>query len=194
MAILAQSSASFTRAVSARQTFGVALPTVDPWTNLPEEYLAEVIVARTRHLNLATLGPFELESWVRARWPNPLLHLPRGIHPAFMGQEQRLLRVDYARVVHNRPDASLRRVAGMIRPLLTDLNVDEFARVELVNTSHPSWRQAVQVAGTAAAVVDAHWMVVAGNHRLIAQHLLGIGPFAFCEVGEIRWASGRGRP
>lgn len=161
---------------SARQNGGV---TYAPWTQLSDDYLQAVIRARRRHNDLVHLSRDDIEIWVREAWQTPhyldpaLLPLPGAAEEA-----KGLTSIDYSLVVHNRRDISQENVAGIVFSLIHEADVDEFAKARVCATTDPAWFRLRHRFPAVATVPPEGLLVLAGNHRLIAQHMLGIGPYA----------------
>ena len=164
-------------------------PPVEPWTEFTStDFLDSVLESRGRNAGLTELAQegddASLEQWVRVHWTMrgaycDSRHLPQpGAALARAFPEP----LDYSRVVHNRElegDEHVRRVANIVRGLLTNPFVDEFARGDVYLLEGPGldevWRGRLGHGGP----VPWRWSVEAGNHRIVAQHLIGVGPYAF---------------
>lgn len=133
----------------------------EPWTNLPDEdFLRDVLAARARH------GPLDDDGVKRL----VACSLPRSLPWGRWSYEStpnrasaRLIQVPFEHIVFGRSDvlADPFRIESIVRGLLHNPNVDEFSRASL-------WR---------SPAGHSFW-VEAGNHRLVAQHLLGMEPWA----------------
>lgn len=74
-------------------------------------------------------------------------------------------------------------MAYIVKALLTWPNVDEWARGEVYLLGGPGWGAAAK-RSKANPPATWLWSVESGNHRLIAQHILGIGPYAIVKDAE----------
>jgi hypothetical protein len=171
-------------------------PTVEPWTQLPSpRFLNDVLATRRRELALVAAAErgdiASVRAWVEERWPSEIQHVFSGHLPQPGPSTERPEPevIDYSRVVHNRPlvdDEHLERVANIVIFLMTWLNVDEFAEARVYLLDGPGWAEASKVSRV-TPIPRWRWSVEDGNHRLIAQHILGIGPYAVVRVSEGWW-------
>ena len=164
---------------------------VEPWSELPPPFLSEVLQARRRHARLLAARVDELEAWVEQSRPT-IVFQRDGCGPylepgSSSGNER--VQVLYVDVCHNRADIESLRVASLVHALLHGAHVDELANARLMRTSDPSWAVALDRHGYSAHDPLRHskWLVNTGNHRLLAQHLLGIAPFARADTQPPHW-------
>lgn len=163
----------------------------EPWSELPAAFLSEVLQARRQHARLLAAHLDELEAWVEQRRPTIVF---RGddcgpyLEPGLSSGSARV-RVVYADVCHSRADIQSSRVASLVQLLLHGTNVDELANARLLRTTDPSWLVALDRHGYPARDPLRHskWLVNTGNHRLLAQHLLGIAPFSRADSQVPQW-------
>jgi hypothetical protein len=163
----------------------------EPWSELPAAFLTEVLQARRRNERLLAAHLDDLEAWVEQRWPTIVSHGEgRGpyLEPGFSSGSARV-RVVYADVCHSRADIQSSRVASLVHFLLHGTNVDELANARLLRTTDPSWLVALDRLGYSAndPLRRSKWLVNTGNHRLLAQHLLGIAPFSRANSQVPQW-------
>ncbi len=139
-------------------------PSVEPWTELADDgFLKDVLAARGRHGTLVGRSLGDIERAIAPLLPVNLRWVHHGPPPPEATSKVTLRRITYSAVVHNRPDvlADPRRITRICHSLLNEPYVDEWADAQLV-----------PIQGT-----DDFW-VIEGNHRLVAQHVLGIHPWA----------------
>ena len=187
-------SPSHTSRSRTRQDEAMSDPSAQPWSDFASSaFLDEVLAARSREPDLtkACKGTdwTPVQAWVDSRWPTKFewadsRKLPQpGSAPSNTAPEK----IDYAGVVHNRPmneEDTAERVASIVAALLTLQNVDEAAMGEVNLLEGEGWSEAVDRLGDAPPSPDWLWSVECGNHRLVAQHLLGIGPYAVVRTAE----------
>jgi hypothetical protein len=152
----------------------------------------EVLEARRRESVLTDAAAREdsetVKAWVDERWPSKIETVFNGYLPqpgpalARSAPEA----VEYAGVVHNRfmdDEDGPERVARIVMALLTSPNVDEWARAEVYLLAGPGWNDAAKRSKVNPPTTWL-WSVESGNHRLIAQHTLSIGPYAIVRDAE----------
>ncbi len=164
-------------------------PPVEPWSKYSStDLLQAVLESRRRHADLTRLAQegddAALERWVRGQWPARMAHQDLSFLPRPGRAQSRDVPelLDYALVVHNRrldEDEDISRVAGNVRALLTTVDVDSLVQgvVYLLDDSSFEivWRGRLRH----SEPVPWRWLVEKGNHRILAQHLIGVGPYAF---------------
>jgi hypothetical protein len=132
----------------------------------------------------------ELTGWVESMtrpWQQPVAE--RAPIPEQSGPRRQVFtRLEPGAIAYTRtpePD----RVAWIIRRLLTFHQVDEFACGEVWPAHDQSWTDALDRRGyeDSSPVRRVRWFVHFGNHRLRAQELLGIGPYAYLVHQAVRW-------
>ena len=171
----------------------MSYPPIEPWTEYSShQFLYDVLSARLRESDLTAAAARDdsktVQDWVVERWPSKIEavfsgYLPQpGSAPPRPAPEV----IDYAGVVHNRSldeEEHPERVAYIVKALLTWPNVDEWARGEVYLLGGPGWGAAAK-RSKANPPATWLWSVESGNHRLIAQHILGIGPYAIVKDAE----------
>lgn len=170
------------------QTGPVDYPAVEPWTELPSnQFLEDVLDARRRETDLVAASVrddhIRVRAWVDSQWPSQIEyafsgHLPQ---PGPTTEKSAPETIEYASVVHNRPlneDDDRMRVAKIVMTLLKADNVDYWARAKVYHLGGPGWDDAAK-SSRVIPPAKWQWSVEDGNHRLIAQCFLGIGPYAY---------------
>jgi hypothetical protein len=162
-----------------RQDGYMAFEIPDMWTDLDPEFANEVRAARRRHQHLVGATEAVLVAWVEGHCPSNLLTLAPDQTPTAMssGQVKVFTRLDYPFVVHNR-NLSTPKLVSVVAALLTTHDPDDLAKADLLDTSDPTWVGALRANGAPSAATRCRWIVTEGNHRVVAQLVLGIGPFA----------------
>ena len=149
-----------------------------------------VFDARRRHPRLVAASRQKqsglVESWVHEHWPVVqsvvITSLPWYGGGSF---EEEPWAIDYAGVVHNRPmdtGDDFERVAGIVEEILAQRAIAWVALGEVVALCGSSWDEARRSRRGSSISEDWKWLVTEGNHRIVAQHLLGIGPFALVRI------------
>lgn len=145
-----------------------------------------VLDARRRHPRLVAASRRQrsglIESWVHEHWPI-VQSVDITSLPWYGGgsTQEEPSAIDYAGVVHNRPmdtEDDLERVADCVVEILTHQTIDWVVLGEVIALRGSSWEEARRARRGASFSEDWRWLVTEGNHRIIAQHQLGIGPFA----------------
>jgi len=159
---------------------------VSPFTDMEDRRLLEkALDARTHHPELVAMGRGDLVGWVEH-----VMAPPAFVDCALDGVdkfEDQPAVINYERLVHNRRDVDAVRVAEVVHHLLHQHNVDP--AVALVAELAPGpWARTLDDAEVPLdhRLRRASWYVVEGNHRAVAQHLLGIGVFARVSAEPVR--------
>jgi hypothetical protein len=172
-------------------------PFVAPWSAIPsQDFLKDVLTCRSREAFLVAAAKdgnvAEMQKFVRSKWPK-VVSLSDGQHlptPRARKASRDPEVLAYDGVVHNREldrEDDIISVINIVKFLLTRDNVDEFAQASVYTTSGQDWESAWYKHNATVPNTSWRWYVMSGNHRLIAQHVLGIGPYAFIRVVE-KWS------
>jgi hypothetical protein len=155
-------------------------------------FLDEVLAARVREPELLKASKRDdfafVQSWVDSRWPSKIEWMSHADlpHPGRAPRPSMSESIVYDRVVHNRAmdeSDTAKRVTSIVVALLTMEIVDQFVHSEVFLLDGPGWDGAVLEQADRPSP-HWRWSVEDGNHRILAQHLLGIGPYAIVRVPE----------
>ena len=154
-------------------------------------YYAKVAAMRSRSSSIMHLSRQQLVPWVAAHHPQSIVSA--GEHGPFAANAtpggEAIGQVTYAEVCHGRDDLINDRLASIVYGLLHGDDIDQFARAVADPTADPTWTTALNRRG--AVPNDprryAKWFIAEGNHRVLAQAMLGIDPFVRRRHGQWSW-------
>lgn len=171
----------------------MSYPPVEPWTDYhSRQFLNGVLEARRRESVLEAAAAREdsvsVRAWVDERWPSKIEAVFSGDLPQPGPAPERHAPevINYAGVVHNRSlddEEHPERVTDIVMAMLTWVNVDYWARAKVYLLDGPGWDAAAKSSKVNPPATWL-WSVEDGNHRLIAQHMLGIGPYAIVKDAQ----------